>query len=77
MSKRKVADLYEICRSTIENKLENKFRKPGYPSVFTENKETAFASHTVSLLDFRFTVSISGQSTSNCLALYNGDMIFS
>lgn len=55
LTQRAAADLYKIPRSTIKNKLAERFpNKPGRPTVFTEEEEAAFVAHITALSEYGF-----------------------
>lgn len=57
MTQRRAAEYFKIPRSTIKNKLKNKFpSKPGHPTIFCETEESAFAAHIIQLSEFGFPV---------------------
>lgn len=57
LSQRKAEAEFKISRATIKNKLKNRFlKKPGHPTIFTNDEEKAFASHIVLLSEFGFPV---------------------
>lgn len=57
MSQRKAAEYFKIPRSTIKNKLKNKFpSKPGHPTIFSKAEEESFSAHIIKLYEFGFPV---------------------
>ncbi|KAJ2945182.1 hypothetical protein O0L34_g9252 [Tuta absoluta] len=55
MVQRDASELYQIPRSTIKNKLAQKFQgKPGRPPIFSENEEQCFVAHITALSEFGF-----------------------
>lgn len=57
MTQRQAAEYYRIPRSTIKNKLKNKFpSKPGHPNTFSEAEESVFSAHIIRLSEFGFPV---------------------
>ncbi|KAJ8967558.1 hypothetical protein NQ314_002875 [Rhamnusium bicolor] len=57
MSQRFASVHYRIPRSTIKNKLKNRFtNKPGHPTIFTAAEEASFSAHIIKISEFGFPV---------------------
>lgn len=55
LTQRAVAELFNIPRSTLKNKLTRKHpNKPGKPTIFTEEEEKAFEAHITALSEYGF-----------------------
>lgn len=55
MTQRAASEKYGIPWSTIKNKLKKKFgKRPGRPTIFSEQEETAFVAHITALSEYGF-----------------------
>lgn len=55
LTQRAAAEKYKIPRSTIKNKLAQKYcSKPGRPTVFSEQEEASFVAHITALSEYGF-----------------------
>ncbi|CAK1594188.1 unnamed protein product [Parnassius mnemosyne] len=55
LTQRAAAELFNIPRSTLKNKLTRKHpNKPGKPTIFTEEEEKAFEAHITALWEYGF-----------------------